>query len=135
MSRLRAIAATGGVFGVYCVPAFLSPPGETSTIERMLAHIDYIAELVGPQHVGIGTDWPLALPHVIQRRLLEPLFNEIGFSATHRIDVTDTLRGFRDYRDLRNITRGLVARGYGDDDVGAILGENFLRVFDAVRAP
>jgi membrane dipeptidase len=47
--------------------------------------------------------------------------------------VTATLRGFRDYRDLRNITRGLVARGYGDDHIKGILGENFLRVFDAVR--
>jgi membrane dipeptidase len=132
--ELRAIAATGGVIGVYCVPAFLGTPGETSTIERMLDHMDYISELVGPQHVGFGTDWPLALPHAIQQRLLEPLFDEIGFSASHALDVTAVLRGFRDYRDLRNITRGLVARGYSDDGVKAILGENFLRVFDAVRS-
>jgi membrane dipeptidase len=132
--ELRAIADTGGVIGVYCVPAFLSPPGETSTIERVLDHLDYIAELVGPQHVGFGTDWPLALPHLVQQRLLEPLFEEIGFSASHALDVTAALRGFRDYRDLRNITRGLVARGYADDDIKAIVGENFLRVFDAVRS-
>ena len=42
--------------------------------------------------------------------------------------------GFRDYRDLVNITRGLVSRGYSDDDIRAILGENFLRVFEEVVA-
>ena len=133
--ELRAIADTGGVIGVYCVPAFLSPPGDASTIERVLDHVDYVSGLVGPEHLAIGTDWPLALPHALQKRLLEPLFDEIGFSSAHRLDVTAALRGFRDYRDLRNITRGLVARGYADDHIRGILGENFLRVFDAVRAP
>ena len=39
------------------------------------------------------------------------------------------LVGFDDYRDLPNVTRGLVDRGYGDDDIRAILGGNALRVF------
>ena len=55
------------------MPAFLSPPGDASTIERVLDHVDYISGLVGPEHLAIGTDWPLALPHPLQKRLLEPL--------------------------------------------------------------
>jgi microsomal dipeptidase-like Zn-dependent dipeptidase len=43
--------------------------------------------------------------------------------------VTKRLVGFDDGRDLPNITRGLVKRGYDDEQIKAILGENALRVF------
>jgi len=42
--------------------------------------------------------------------------------------VTKRLVGFDDGRDLPNITRGLVKRGYGDEQIKRILGENALRV-------
>ena len=43
-----------------------------------------------------------------------------------------SLAGFDDYRDFPNITRGLVRRGHSDEEIRGILGENFLRVFEAV---
>lgn len=130
---LRAIAATGGLVGVVAVPFFLTARPDAS-IGDMLDHIDHIAGLVGPQHVAIGSDWPLTGPNEgiganFDRRGLARL----GFDqAAHRIQATRTLVGFGDYRDFPNITRGLVARGYGDGHVTGILGENFLRVFAAV---
>jgi membrane dipeptidase len=132
--ELRAIAATGGVIGVYAIPFYLGPPGQQApTIELMLDHIDYIAQLTGWQHLGIGPDWPIALPEAVNRRLLVPTLESHGFRAEHGVaDVTSTLDGFRDPRDLVNITRGLVARGYRDEQIRGILGENFLRVFAEV---
>jgi len=59
--ELRAIADTGGVIGVVAVPFFLSSD-VNPTIEAMLNHIDYIARLVGPQSIALGTDWPLQIP-------------------------------------------------------------------------
>ncbi|MFE0148580.1 dipeptidase [Nonomuraea sp. NPDC059007] len=132
--EIRAIAASGGVIGVYVVPFFLAPPGDTgASIELVLDHMDYVAELVGWQHVAIGTDWPMALPHHVQHRAFSGKLEEFGFREEHAIDVTQTLAGFRDYRDMVNITRGLVSRGYGDEQIRGILGENFLRVFEAVN--
>jgi membrane dipeptidase len=128
--EFRAIAASGGVIGIYALPYFLGPPGgPPKTIELMLDHIDYVSQLVGPQHVALGTDWPIALPHGIQTRLLSPLFKSIGFRDEHNMDVTKTLEGFSDPRDLVNITRGLVKRDYSDEQIQGILGENALRVF------
>jgi membrane dipeptidase len=46
--------------------------------------------------------------------------------------VTLNLPGFDDYRDALNLTRGLVSRGYTDEQVTGILGGNALRVFQAV---
>jgi membrane dipeptidase len=129
--ELDAIAASGGVIGVYAMPFFLTSD-PSPTINAMLDHIDYMVQRVGWQHVGIGTDWPLPLPLETQHRLIGPYFESLGFRPEHRMDVAMTLDGFRDPRDLRNITRGLVSRDYADDQVRAILGENFLRVFEAV---
>ena len=132
--ELRAIADTGGVIGVYVVPFFLAPPAESNpTIELFLDHVDHISELVGWQHVAIGTDWPLALPHHIQQQVFGGKQSSFGFRDEHGIDVGLVLDGFRDYRDMVNLTRGLVARGYADEQVRGILGENFLRVFEAVN--
>ena len=61
---LRAIADTGGVIGVVAVPFFLSR-ADSPTIEHMFDHVDYIAGLVGWQHVAIGTDWPLQAPDCV----------------------------------------------------------------------
>jgi hypothetical protein len=50
---LRAIAETGGLAGICCIPAFLGGSGD---IAAMLDHIAYAAKRVGADHVAIGTD-------------------------------------------------------------------------------
>jgi membrane dipeptidase len=128
---LRAIADTGGVIGVLALPAFLTNSAAPS-IEHMLDHIDYIAGLVGWQHVAIGTDWPMQAPDDVLVAVFESELKAIGYSEQHRISATRRLIGFDDCRDLPNITRGLVKRGYSDEQIRGILGENALRVFEEV---
>jgi membrane dipeptidase len=124
-----AIAATGGIIGVVTVPFFLGR-GNTS-MDTMLDHIDHFTRLVGWQHVAIATDWPMAAPKwLLAKRKALSLAN--GFRPEHGNVPTQNLVGFDDYRDFPNITRGLVARGYTDDQIRGILGENFLRVFASV---
>jgi membrane dipeptidase len=98
----------------------------------MLDHIDYIASLVGWQHVAIGTDWPLQAPDDVLKRVLASEEQKIGFRSQDKLDVTQRLVGFDDVRDLPNITRGLLSRGYYDEQIRGILGENALRVFSEV---
>lgn len=128
---LKAIADTGGVIGVCAVPFFLASQA-APTIEVWLDHVDHIVKTVGWQYVGIGTDWPLQAPHSVLNQTLGPLLSEIGFREEHRVSVAATLVGFSDYREFPNFTRGLVKRGYTDEQIRGILGENFLRVFGAV---
>jgi membrane dipeptidase len=129
--ELDAIAATGGVIGVVAVPFFLAP-GEGVTIDAMLDHIDYIATRVGPEHVAIGSDWPLQSPKEILARALQPMAFDMGFRPEHNIDSVKNVVGFDDYRDFVNVTRGLVKRGYTDEQISGIIGGNFLRVFESV---
>jgi membrane dipeptidase len=129
---LKAIADTGGVIGVVSVPFFISRE-RTPTIDAMLDHIDYIADLVGWQHVAIGTDFPLQAPFEIAAKLAGPALNaDLGFRPEDNLDPNDTTIGFEDGRDLPNITRGLVKRGYSDEQIAGIVGENALRVFETV---
>ena len=59
----------------------------------------------------------------------------LEFDPRDRIDWSQTLAGFESYGDFPNITRGLVARGYADEEIRKVLGENVLRVLDEVVAP
>ncbi len=124
---LKAIADTGGIIGVVTVPFFVSK-NPHPTIEATLDHIDYIVKLVGWRHVAIGTDWPLQCPQEMIVGMTGA-FAEAGFRPEDRIDPTQVVEGFADYRDMPNITRGLVKRGYSDEQIRGILGENALRVF------
>ena len=77
------------------------------TLSTLIDHFDYVAKLIGVDHVGIGSD-----------------FNGITVAPKEMDDVTF----------LPNITRELLKRGYSESDVRKILGENFLRVLRAVEA-
>ncbi len=125
----EAVVNTGGVIGVLAYPAFLGP-GDV-TIDTMLDHIDHFTRLVGWQHVIIGSDSPLAAPKWVLEEAVK-LASSIGVLPEHGIVPTRNVIGFDDYRDFRNVTRGLVARGYNDEQVRGILGENFIDVFESV---
>ena len=130
--ELRAITDTGGIIGVYAVPFFLTD-NPKANISHMLNHIDYIVNLVGWEHVGIGTDWV----NTGTKDYIESIFGleaqaSIGFRPEHNINTRQNLIGFDDARDFPNITRGLVARGYTDDEIKGIIGGNFLRVFQEI---
>jgi membrane dipeptidase len=130
---LRALAATGGVIGVSTVPVFLGS-GIGTTIATRLDHVDYIAELVGWQHVALGTVWPMQMSRWTLETVMGGFFRQQGWGSEHGLDAMDTFRlpGFEDYRDCPNMTRGLVVRGYSDEQIAGILGANVLRVFEAV---
>jgi membrane dipeptidase len=100
---IRAIADHNGVTGMNFAPGFVAKDG--ATVEKLVDHIDYIVKLVGPNHVGLGSD-----------------FDGIGKPPV----------GLEDASKMPNITRELVRRGYSDEDIKKILGGNHLRVFKEI---
>ncbi len=80
-------------------------PRKLATVSDAVDHIDHIVELVGIDHVGIGTDF----------------------------DGGGGLADCRDVSELPNITRELLVRGYSEDDVRKIWGENLMRVLKSVE--
>jgi membrane dipeptidase len=74
-------------------------------VGSVVDHIDYIVKLVGADYVGLGSDW-----------------DGVGYMP----------EGLDDCSMVPNITKELVGRGYSDEDIGKILGGNFMRVFRQV---
>lgn len=129
--EMRRLADTGGVIGLVTNPQFLGP-GRDVDMWTWLDHVDYIVNLVGWQHAAIGTDWPMPLPKSALQKAHARFVEESGWPVSDATIFTNNLVGFDDYRDLPNITRGLVKKGYSDEQIKGILGENFLRVFQEV---
>ena len=111
--ELLAIAATGGVIGVTPIGWMLDRDGDGKAgMEDMVAHVEYIAGLVGIDHVGLSTDAALD-----------------GWDPDSRHYADAGLAAFD--RWVR-VTAELHARGWRDQDLAKLLGGNFLRVFREV---
>ncbi len=101
-NQIRAIAERDGLVGIVLYNEFLA--GEASTIETVLDHIEHMLTLVGPEHVGLGSDL------------------DGGFTPEKAPAGIDSVA------DLRRIGEGLSGRGLDDASVAKILGGNWVRV-------
>lgn len=123
--QIKGIGENGGLIGVNFLGRFVA--AENPTASDVLDHVDHIAGLISPAHMGMGPDYTDFCQDMIisSRRLAGP---------GQPVDDPDIpyAEGLSDVAELSNFTRGLVARGYGDDDIRGILGKNFLRVFKQV---
>jgi membrane dipeptidase len=103
--QIQAIANNGGVIGIVFYPPFLASP-TPAYISDVIAHIDHIVNLVGTDHVAIGSD-----------------FDGIG---------TNVVVGLEDVTKYPDLTLALLQHGYTELEVAKFLGGNFRRVFEQV---
>ena len=107
---IQALLARDGIIGVIPFCRFLSntwKPGdsrETITLETLAAHVDHICQIAGDaRHVGLGSDF------------------DGGFGLSSAPAGIDTIA------DLQKLGPLLSSKGYNDEQVAAVLGENWLR--------
>ena len=97
--QMRALAAKGGVAQTTIYHGFLRKDAE-ATIVDVIAHLEHAIQVMGIDHVGLGTDF----------------------------DGDGGVPGLADCSELIHFTRQLLARRYNDEDIQKIWGGNFLRV-------
>ena len=100
---IRSLADEGGVMGMNFAPAFVHP--RKATLGGVVDHIDHIVDLVGPDHVGLGSDFD---------------------------GIPSTPEGLEDVTRMPGIAEELARRGYEEEDMRKILGGNHLRLIKAV---
>ena len=133
---IRAIADTGGLIGLCCVPRFL---GGTGDIRVLLDQITYAARTFGVDHVGIGTDVAYTsrtaalenkkLPRRPRRRTgWRSLWPQDGFVTTPEA------RESMAWTNWPLFTVGRVQRGFKDEEIRKIIGGNMLRVTQSAFA-
>lgn len=118
--QARAIAARGGVIGLhFCSHLIRRSHDEVrATLDDVIAHVDYLASLVGIDHVALGCDF---------------FRNDKVYARCMGHNVS-WVRGASSAREIPNVTRALVERGFSDSDIRKVLGLNFLRLFRATQA-
>jgi membrane dipeptidase len=105
---IRALARQGGVMGITSIRAFVRQR-DRATVREALDHFDHAARLVGPEHVGLGSD-----TDVEQR--------------SRNLDVA----GLNHPRRVFDIAEGLLQRRHKESDVELILGGNFRRALGTI---
>jgi len=115
--QIEACAASGGIMGITGLSPFL---GEgPATVSRFVDHVDHIAQLVGPEHVGLGLDYVFDMAAFEAFVAASDAYSASGgYSGMTQLELEDAPR----------ITEELLRRGYGEKEVRGILGENWLRV-------
>lgn len=105
--QIKAIAESGGVIGVNAIPSFVDK--ENPTLDKLVAHIEYIADLAGYEHVGLGFDFVYYLK---------------GWSEK-------SVKGFENESKIPELLKRL-NETFSKREVEAIAFKNFERVFERV---
>jgi membrane dipeptidase len=124
--QVRACAATGGVIGINGVGIFLGP--NDISVPTVARHIDYAVQLVGPEYVGIGTDYVFDNEDLNRELASNPQLFPESYRRWGRAD-------FFPPEHLAPLEAELTGLGYPDEAVAGIMGGNFLRVARQVWRP
>ena len=132
---LKLLAEKGGVVGATAITTFLRT-GISSTLEDYVDAIDYMVELIGIDHVGIGTDFTQDQPKPFWRYINSQQGTKFPSTFIDPEVQFDEMQlyplGLETPDEMPNVAEALLRRGYGPDDVAKILGGNWLRLFREV---
>ena len=116
---INACAGTGGVIGLNGIGIFLG--NNDCSIDTFVRHIDHVVQLVGVEHVGLGLDY------VFDKQELEDWIT--GNPDSFPIDGGyATGMNMIEPERLPDIAEALAVRGYKEDNIAAIFGNNFGRL-------
>jgi membrane dipeptidase len=118
--QIKACAETSGVIGINGIGDFL---GGTRS-EKIVEHIEYVMNLVGPEHVGIGLDYV-----VDKQELIDYV---TGHPDIFPPDKMKDVLSFVEPEQFPEFTEILYQKGYSEQVIRGILGGNYLRVAKAV---
>ena len=126
---IKKVGAAGSVMGITGVRMFVKAD-EPTTIEHVLDHFDHVKKLIGPEHLGVGSDIDLygydKMPPELNKQLRSSYKGSYGFRE--KIDV----EGLDHPKRMFDLTEGLIRRKYTDAEIQGILGGNFQRVLKQI---
>lgn len=127
---IRMLAAKGGVMGITDI-AFMVKATDPVTVEDVVDHYDHVRDLVGIEHVGVGSDAgvegnDLGSP-VVLKEMLRKADARYHVHGDHEI-----VQGMGGTNRMYELTTALVRRGYTDEQIGLVLGGNWARVLKEI---
>ncbi|HKY51554.1 MAG TPA: membrane dipeptidase [Candidatus Limnocylindria bacterium] len=130
---LRACAAKGGVIGISAAAhTTLTERHPLHSIESVMEHFEYVAGLVGSDHVAFGPDIFFG-DHVGYHRFFSRQFSIAASRGGKQIQEVEYVDGIENPSEsFPNVVRWLVRHGYSDADIGRAIGGNVLRALAQV---
>lgn len=131
---IQKMARTGGVMGMNFI-RFMVRDTEPVTVEHVLDHVDYVAKLVGVDHVAIGSDLDvMGNANAIGGSGFDPTKqpNFSRYQYHQDADGAINIKGLNHSKRVFDFTEGLIRRGYSDTNIKLILGGNAVRAFGAI---
>lgn len=133
---LRALSESGGVLGLATYPNLFSTDATVQQFSEMVART---VDFMGIEHVGIGSDHNMGFTPDEKRwwargrwsRSVPSFMSAQGFHAPDWPNITWP-DWFETPAGIQNIVRGLKEHGFSPSEVSAVMGGNFLRLFDQV---
>ncbi len=138
-AELRAVAETGGVIGIFIMPYLAR--GRQPTAADVVAHLEHALDVVGSDHVAIGTDGNISpqqvTPEFVERfREMTRRRRESGIAAPYETEEGYLFAGdLNTPRRFETLAELLTERGHPEATVEKILGGNLLRLFDDTWSP
>ncbi len=131
---IQRMAKTGGVMGIAFI-RFMDRDREPVAVGNVLDHFDYVAKLVGVDHVAVGSDLDIVgNPNPVGgggfQPSSQPNFDRYRYHADP--DGKITVKGLDHPKRMFDVTEGLIRRGYSDADIKGILGGNAIRVLGEI---
>jgi len=129
---LKALGESGGLLGFSLYPFHLKN-GPDCSLDDFCDMVAKTADLMGIDNIGIGTDLCQDQPVSILEWMRNGRWSkemDYGEGSKANADWPRPLSWFKDSRDFPNITKGLQNRGFRDDEVAKIMGQNWLNFFD-----
>ena len=136
-AALTALAAKGGVAGIYLMPYLSAGPGPI-TVDDLLRHVDHAVAVCGEDHVGIGSDQgivPIDDNAEYRTKLREEIEarKKAGVSAPgESVDRPPFIPELNAPNRMEAIAAALSARGYKAAAIEKVLGANFNRVLGEI---
>ncbi len=134
---LRGLGETGGMLGFSLYPHHLRD-GSDCTLESFCRMVADCAEIMGVDHIGIGSDLCQDQPDSVVEWMRNGRWTktlDYGEGSAANAGFPAMPGWFRDNRDFGNVEQGLRAVGFSEADSAKIMGGNWLRFFDENFGP
>jgi membrane dipeptidase len=127
---IRKLAAKGGVMGITDI-AFMVKGTEPVTIEDVVNHYDHVRDLVGIEHVGVGSDAGIESNDLGPPDKLKDLLTKSD-ARYHVHGDHEIVAGMEGPNRMWELCAALVRRGYTDEHICLVLGGNWARVLKEI---
>ncbi len=104
---------------------------EPVTVEDVVNHFDHVRDLVGIEHVGLGSDAGIESNDLGDPKILKDMLTKAD-PRYHVHGTHEVVAGLEGQKRVYDLTAAFIRRGYTDEQIRLVLGRNWRRVLGEI---